>query len=208
MRLYMSWPHGSPEEMLDRAIAAAPIVAGLMKDAKREWPVRVEKDFSYCASRYAGDRWILAGDAGSFLDPVFSTGVSIALESGIEAASALDRAAKADDFAARRFAAFSRRQQRRYEFFRRFVTGFYTPEFRDLFFSPDPPPRIFRAVVTVLAGNWHPRWTTRLLIRAFFAAVALQRRFQLSPLLARREPGAGFPDPAGGANATPVAPSA
>jgi flavin-dependent dehydrogenase len=190
--LYMTWPHGSPEEMLERAIADTPIAAGIMKGAKREWPVRVEKDFSYFASRYAGDRWILAGDAGSFLDPVFSTGVSIALESGIEAAAELDGALRADDFRADRFARFSRRQRRRYETFRRFVVGFYTPQFRDLFFSPEPPKHIFRAVVTVLAGNWKPRFTTRALIELFFFFVAMQRRFDFSPRLARRTAGTGF----------------
>ena len=40
--------------------------------------MRVERDFSYGARAYAGDRWIVVGDAGSFLDPVFSTGVAIA----------------------------------------------------------------------------------------------------------------------------------
>ena len=59
------------------------------RSAQREWPVRVEKDFSFGSRAYAGDRWVLAGDAGSFLDPVFSTGVAIALESGLEAAQAV-----------------------------------------------------------------------------------------------------------------------
>ena len=104
-----------------------------MREARREWPVRVEKDFSYSASAYAGDRWILAGDAGSFLDPVFSTGVSIAMESGIEAAAELHRALPRNDFSAASFAAFSRRQRKRFETFRRFVVGFYTPQFRDVF---------------------------------------------------------------------------
>jgi 2-polyprenyl-6-methoxyphenol hydroxylase-like FAD-dependent oxidoreductase len=83
------------------------------------------EDFSFSASAYAGDRWILAGDAGSFLDPVFSTGVSIAMESGIEAANELDRARKRDDFSARSFAAFSRRQRKRFQTFRRFVIGLH-----------------------------------------------------------------------------------
>lgn len=191
--LYMTWPHGSPEQMLERAIADTPVAAEIMRPAKREWPVRVEKDFSYSASRYAGERWILVGDAGSFLDPVFSTGVSIALESGIEAAEELTAALAANDFSQRRFARFSRRQGRRFRMFRRFVVGFYTPQFRDLFFSPEPPKRIFRAVVTVLAGNWHPRFSTRVLIEIFFLFVALQRRWSLSPRLARRGRSAGFP---------------
>jgi flavin-dependent dehydrogenase len=135
--LYRRLANGdSPKETLNRTIADTPIVAELMREARREWAVRVEKDFSYSASAYAGDRWILAGDAGSFLDPVFSTGVSIAMESGIEAAAELHRAFGRNDFSASSFAAFSRRQRKRFERFRRFVVGFYTPQFRDVFFSP------------------------------------------------------------------------
>ena len=191
--LYTQWPKGSPEEMLDRAIADTPVLADLMRGATREWPVRVEKDFSYSASAYAGDRWILAGDAGSFLDPVFSTGVSIAMESGIEAAIELDRALARNDFSARQFAAFSRRQRRRFKTFRRFVVGFYTPQFRDLFFDPNPPRHIFKAVVTVLAGKWDSSLRTRLLNRVFFAIVAIQKRFSLTRMMFRRDPSAGYP---------------
>ena len=168
-------------------------MAELMRDARREWPVRVEKDFSYSASTYAGDRWILAGDAGSFLDPVFSSGVSIAMESGIEAATALDRARARNDFSAGGFAAFSRRQSKRFQAFRRFVVGFYSPQFRDLFFSPEPPTILFRAVVTVLAGNWNPGLWTRAMNRIFFFFVALQKRFSPSTRLFRRDAAAGYP---------------
>jgi flavin-dependent dehydrogenase len=184
---------GTAEERLNRAIADTPVVAELMREARREWPVRVEKDFSYSASAYAGDRWILAGDAGSFLDPVFSTGVSIAMESGIEAAAELDRALARNDFSARSFAAFSRRQRKRFEIFREFVVGFYTPEFRDLFFDSNPPRQIFRSMVTVLAGNWNPSLWTRFLNRVFFAVVAIQKRFALAPRRFRRDAAAGYP---------------
>ena len=191
--LFLQMPDGTNEERLDRAIADTPLVARLMKDARREWPVRVEKDFSYRASTYAGDRWILAGDAGSFLDPVFSTGVSIAMESGIEAAAELDRAVRRNDFSARNFAAFSRRQRRRYETFRQFVIGFYSPQFRDLFFDPEPPRRMFRAVVTVLSGRWNARPATRFMNSLFFALVALQKRFKFARSRFRRDATAGYP---------------
>jgi flavin-dependent dehydrogenase len=192
--LYLQGPKGTPEEVLAQAIADTPAVAELMRDAERAWPVRVEKDFSYSASAYAGDRWILAGDSGSFLDPVFSTGVSIAMESGIEAAGELDRALARKAFQARSFAAFSRRQQRRFRIFRRFVIGFYTPEFRDLFFGPDPPKHLFRAVATVLAGRWDASLKTRLLNQIFFAAVELQKHVRFSPELFARDASAGYPE--------------
>jgi flavin-dependent dehydrogenase len=191
--LFLQMPPGSNEERLERAIADTPVVAELMRNAKREWPIRVEKDFSYSASKYAGDRWLLAGDAGSFLDPVFSTGVSIAMESGIEAAAELDRALARNDFSARRFAAFSRRQRTRYEAFRRFVIGFYSPQFRDLFFSEDPPRVLFRAVVTVLSGRWNASWRTRLLNRVFFAMVGLQKHIAVGGARFRRDTTAGYP---------------
>lgn len=191
--LYSGRTQGTPEERLADAIEDTPVVKELMRDAQRAWPVRVEKDFSYSASKYAGNRWILAGDAGSFLDPVFSTGVSIAMESGIEAALELDRAKVKDDFSERRFAAFSRRQRKRYQSFRRFVIGFYSPEFRDLFFDPEPPEWIFRAVVTVLAGRWDTTLATRLLNRFFFVSVAMQRAFSFSTKRFRRDAGAGYP---------------
>ena len=193
-RLFLAMPSGSNEERLERAIADTPAVADLMRNATREWPVRAEKDFSYSSAAYAGNRWILVGDAGSFLDPVFSTGVSIAMESGIEAAAELDRCLARGDFSAAMFTAFSRRQRRRFELFRRYVIGFYTPEFRDRFFTPNPPAWIFRSVVTVLAGNWDPSLWTRFLGHVFFASVAIQKQLPRGKTRFRRDSAAGYPE--------------
>jgi flavin-dependent dehydrogenase len=173
-----------PGPLLDRAIAETPAVAGLLANARREWPVRVEKDFSFGSRAYAGTRWVLVGDAGSFLDPVFSTGVAIALESGLEAAQAIDEGLKTDDLSVRQFRRFDRRQRQRYRSFRRFVLGFYTPEFRDLFFNDDPPPRMFRSLVTVFAGYWQPSLATRTWVALFFLLVRLQRWVRVAPRLA------------------------
>jgi len=191
--LYRKLSNGSSEETLNRTISDTPIMAELMREARREWPVRVEKDFSYSASTYAGDRWVLAGDAGSFLDPVFSTGVSIAMESGIEAGAELHRALVRNDFSAASLKTFSSRQQKRFRTFRRFVVGFYTPQFRDIFFNPHPPKLIFRSVVTILAGRWNPSLWTRFLNELFFALVWIQKRFALRGSNFRRDPEAGYP---------------
>ena len=194
LRLYRRLAKDLPEETLNSAIADTPLIAELMRDARREWPVRVEKDFSYSASAYAGDRWILAGDAGFFLDPVFSTGVSVAMESGIEAAAELHRALMRNDFSASRFTTFSRRHHKRFKTFRRFVVGFYTPQFRDIFFSPEPPRLIFRSVVTILAGRWNASLWTRFLNQLFFGVVAIQKHFNTTQRGFRRDRDAGYPD--------------
>jgi flavin-dependent dehydrogenase len=191
--LYGRLANGSPEETFHVTIADTPVVAELMREARREWPVRVEKDLSYSASVYAGHRWILAGDAGSFLDPVFSTGVSIAMESGMEAAAELDRALASNNFSASNFTAFSRRQRKRFNRFRRFVVGFYTPQFRDVFFSPEPPTLIFRSVVTILAGKWNASLWTRFLNQLFFGIISIQKRFNVTGCAFRRDREAGYP---------------
>jgi flavin-dependent dehydrogenase len=179
--VFQAQPKMVPGELLERLIADTPAVAVLMRRAERRWPVRVERDFSYGSRRYAGDRWITVGDAGSFLDPVFSSGVAIALESALEGARAVDRGLARGDLSARAFATFNRRQRGRYRAFRRFVLSFYSVAFRDLFFSEDPPPRMFRAIVTVLAGYWRPSLITRCWLWLFFVTVRLQPWLHFAP---------------------------
>jgi flavin-dependent dehydrogenase len=179
---FRAQPRMEPEALLTKLIAETPAVACLMTGAERRWPVRVERDFSYGSKAYAGDRWLLVGDAGSFLDPVFSSGVAIAMESGLEAARAIDDGLAANDLTARAFATFARRQRARYRAFRRFVVAFYTAGFRDLFFSPHPPPAMFRAIVTVLAGYWQPSWPQRLWLTLFFFNVWAKERFKVAKL--------------------------
>jgi len=172
-----------PAALFARAVAETPALARLLSAAERVWPVRVEKDFSFGSRAYAGDRWLLAGDAGSFLDPVFSTGVAIALESGLEAAQTVADGLDAGDLSAARFHRYASRQRQRYSSFRRFVLGFYSAEFRDLFFAADPPDRIFRSLVTVFAGYWKPTLRTRFWVALFFLLVRLQRWIPFSPRL-------------------------
>jgi flavin-dependent dehydrogenase len=178
---FAAQPRLDHEALLTHLIADTSAVARLMRHATRRWPVRVERDFSYGATAYAGDRWLIVGDAGSFLDPVFSTGVAIALESGLEGGRAVERGLATGDLSARAFALFDRRQKARYRSFRRFVSGFYTRGFRDLIFSSDPPPRLFRAVTTVMAGYWRPRWPTRAWLWLFFLIARMQGRIAIVP---------------------------
>jgi flavin-dependent dehydrogenase len=172
------------EALLSRLIDETPVVARLLRDARRQWPVRVERDFSFGSRAYAGDRWLLVGDAGSFLDPVFSTGVAIAMESGLEAALALHAALDRTTLTRRQFRRFERRQRLRYASFRRFVLAFYSRGFRDLFFQPEPPSRLFRALIAVFAGYWRPSAMSRFWVALFLLLVRLQPRLRLVPPVA------------------------
>jgi FADH2-dependent halogenase len=171
------------EESLARYLAETPAATALASQARRVSPARFDADYSYESRRYAGDRWLLVGDAGAFLDPIFSTGVFLALQSGLEAAAALDAGLAAGDLSRRRFARYERTVGQRYRYFRRFAVGFYDPPFRDLFFRPSGPSGIREAVLSVLAGNWRPSLATRFRIALFFVLVAWHRRFPIAPRL-------------------------
>ncbi|MFN7979032.1 MAG: NAD(P)/FAD-dependent oxidoreductase [Vicinamibacterales bacterium] len=181
--VYNAAPRRSPEESLAGFIAEAPAAAALMANAQPVSPARFEADFSYVHSQLAGDRFVIAGDAGAFLDPIFSTGVLLGMQAGIDAAEALDAALAAGDLSRSRFAAYEAAVVRRYQHFRRFVVGFYDPAFRDLFFQPSGPFGTYEAVLSVLGGNWKPSLLTRLRLWYFLALVRLQRHVALAPRL-------------------------
>lgn len=63
------------------AVASRPELEGWLKSSKQLRPLTTEGDYSYAMKQIAGDRYLLIGDAARFVDPIFSTGVSIALNS-------------------------------------------------------------------------------------------------------------------------------
>jgi FADH2-dependent halogenase len=178
--VYKRKAQSSPEETLDHFLAETPAAARLVAGTRPVTPARFDADYSYLHDRHAGDRFVLVGDAGAFLDPIFSTGVLLAMQSGIEAAEVVSEGLRAGDLRAHRFAAYERTLVRRYHYFRRFAVGFYDRPFRDLFFSRSSRFGIYESVLSVLGGNWRPSWKTRLRLRAFFALVALQRIFPIA----------------------------
>jgi len=176
-----------PEDSLTHYLTGTAGLAPLLAHARRVSPARFDADYSYLGSSLAGDRWIAVGDAAAFLDPIFSTGVLLAMQAGLEAAEAIDDSLRAGEPARHRFAACEWLVRQRYHHFRRFAVGFYDPYFRDLWFRPASRLGIFGAILSVLAGNWRPSWMTRQRIRFFFTLVALRRFFRL-PVTSGRIP--------------------
>ena len=119
--------------------------------ATRRSDVRVTSDFSYSAPRLYGPRFVVMGDAGFFLDPVFSSGVHLAVSAGVYGAEALHQRLTTRTVIdpLRRYAWRMRRAQRLY---RRFIYGWYAPGFLELFLSPTRKLQMLEAVTSVLAG--------------------------------------------------------
>ncbi len=171
----------TPESILDRILTSTPVAAEQTVSAKRVSKACYEADFCYQPTAFAGHRWLLAGDAAAFLDPAFSTGVMLALESGLDAAVAVDHALEEPCWPSLAFDDYQHTQRQRYRFFRRFAYGFYDPAFRDLFFQPTNRCGMLDAIVSGLSGNWRLSRLHRLRLRLFFALVWLQRYLPVAP---------------------------
>ena len=85
-------------------------------------------EYTFRSEFSAADGLVLAGDAYGFLDPVFSSGLMLALKSGVAAADAAHDAIHAGDFRAERFEAYSRVMHEGIENMRKLVYAFYDPQ--------------------------------------------------------------------------------
>lgn len=95
----------------------------------REGPYYVTDEWSYRSKYCAADGLVLAGDAFGFLDPVFSSGLFLALRGGELAGDAVHAALEAGDVSARRFEAYGARMSKGFDAMRNLVHAFYTHEF-------------------------------------------------------------------------------
>lgn len=181
--VYNATSRGTPDATLDEFICETPAAAALLARAEAVSPGRFEADYSYLHTQHAGDRFLIAGDAGAFLDPIFSTGVLLAMQTGIEAGRELSDGLTAGHLERAHFSAYEARLVKRYKYFRRFAAGFYDPAFRDLFFSPSARFGLYEAVLSVIAGNWQPSLALRLRLACFFLLVRLQRWLPIAPRL-------------------------
>ena len=124
--------------------------------------MRAVRDFSYLSRQIAGDGWILAGDAFGFLDPIYSSGVLLALKSGELAADAILDGLAAGDLSAARL----RRHEADYVAgmlaIRRLVYAFYDPGFSFRTFLRRHPD-LRQEVIDLLSGNVFRKPVGRLL---------------------------------------------
>ena len=164
-----------PEELLERTIGETPYTAERMKDAERVNEVRTRKDFSYAMERIVGENFALVGDAAGFLDPIFSTGVYMAMKAAGIVSDAIEAKLRRGDM--RPLRVYERSLQRAIGRYLHFVSNFYTRPFLEIFLQPAPRFGLMQAIVRVLAGDVWGTPGGRFKLRLFFLLVALQRRF-------------------------------
>jgi flavin-dependent dehydrogenase len=148
-----------PAAILAREAQACVWIRERLAPAQQVEPVRVTAEYSYHSRGIGGDGFCLVGDAFAFLDPIFSSGVFLALKSGELAADALHVALEAGDVSAARFDDYHRAQEHAVSSFRRLVLAFYDPtfSFREFLSAyPQHHPRVVDTLVGNVAGDLTP----------------------------------------------------
>lgn len=142
-----------PEEFLLKTLALSPSLAERMRGAELDGKVRATGNFTYLSTRASGDGYLLVGDAFAFLDPVFSSGVHLALTGAFMAADVVDKILYRPEWASRLTRLYERNLRRGMRRFSWFIYRFNTPAFHHLFMSPSNRFRMIEAITTMLAGD-------------------------------------------------------
>ena len=171
----------TPEVALEDLIREQPQIWSRMARAERVTEVYSASDYSYRNTSLYGDRWLLAGDAAGFIDPVFSTGVFLGIRSGEEAANALAEALKNPRGRAAAFKKYERSVNRVMDLYLRFVNNWYKPQFAEVITRPTQHLQLAPTVNAVLAGNLSNSFPIWWRLQVFYLVVFLQRFFPLCP---------------------------
>jgi len=176
----------SLDERFERLVERSPRMREFLAGSRRTSRAVGISDYSTSSARAAGEGWVLVGDAATFLDPVFSTGVFLAMAMGVRAAEALDRALEKPGTArAADLLPYAKAANRLVGRFRRFVYAFYDPVFFEAFCSKEPFDRMRAAVTTILSGGVEKiPLRARIWIELVFLSVAFdrfRRRLGLGP---------------------------
>jgi flavin-dependent dehydrogenase len=150
---YMKSRKTPPSQFLLDTIALCPALAERLREAQLLSPATATGNYSYVAKRTGGRNYVMLGDAFTFIDPVFSAGVFLAMQSAFVGANTVETCLDQPRRAARALAAFDRSMRRGPSVFSWFVYRVTTPSLRDLFMAPSNRFRLQEALLSILAGD-------------------------------------------------------
>lgn len=142
-----------PDDFFWSSVRASRSIGPRMLDAKPVGELHTEADFSYTSDRYVADRLIKVGDAGAFIDPVFSSGVFLSVKAAEMAAKVIHRALGTGDFSEASFAEFEQNVRHGTKVFWAFIDAFYNKEFLSRMVSSRRRPLLQKSITSLLAGD-------------------------------------------------------
>lgn len=151
---YLKTRRGSLEEFLGETLNGIAEIHGRLRNATLVGSVQATGNYSYLSTRMHGPGYLMIGDAFAFIDPVFSSGVYLAMSS---ATSGVDVADAWLNGSARQYRRESRRHERKMGrgigIFSWFIYRFTTPAMRYLMSNPRNTLRVYESVISMLAGD-------------------------------------------------------
>ena len=128
-RSYMLEDRGSPEQTFADELALCPAMQRRLALSTNIEKYRVAREFSYTTTQQSGDGWVLVGDAMGFIDPIYSSGVYFALQSGIMAADVVVTGLRNDDTSATQLASWVDEFKEGTQWIRKLVDVYYCNPF-------------------------------------------------------------------------------
>ena len=150
---YMKSRKADTRQFFFDTIARCPALAERLAQARLPGGVTATGNYSYFSERMYGERWILIGDAWAFVDPVFSSGVLLGMNSAFQGAEAIDTWLRDPAKAPAALARFEKTVRSGVRNFSWFIYRMTTPGIETLFMQPSDKLRMQTAVISLLAGD-------------------------------------------------------
>ncbi len=166
-----------PEAMFRQVVARSEKMGRAMEEAEPLGAFHATADYNYRARRFAAPRMVLVGDAACFLDPMFSTGVFLALFSAKLASEEIIRAHRRGgrELSLVQRWRYARRLNRNVANLERLVLAFYDNASFAVFMERQAPLRMFPAINSLVAGHADPPWPVRWRYWLFLLVCRVQR---------------------------------
>jgi len=174
----------TPQESFENTIQNNVELKFRLKRAERVGEYHTESDYTFRHHYAAGPRWLLVGDSAGFIDPIFSSGVMVALRSSRAAAMAILRAeAQNRPLSGGEQRAYTRDVKKMTGVFLDMIRMFYDRHAFEVFMGPSPMLDLPRAVMNLVAGNTHLSWSLQWRVWVFYTLCWVQRYVQIAPRL-------------------------
>jgi flavin-dependent dehydrogenase len=164
-----------PETVFQEAVESTKAVADRFPNAEALGEIQVAADFSYKNKSLVAPRVVRVGDAAGFIDPVFSSGVMLAMSSGREGARVVDGALRSGRAMTPAMRSYEKRTWKNVGVYWEFIENFYKLHFARIFFQPVNKYRMVCAINAVLAGRTDLTFPIRFRLRVFFFLAWLNR---------------------------------
>ena len=165
------------KEFFYDTIALCPGLAARLKDATLvDDAVHATGNYSYIARHSAGDRYLMLGDAYTFIDPMFSTGVYLAMHSAFDGAEVVATCLDKPAEAAQARAVFERTMRKGPSVYQWIIFRVTNPTIRDMFMHPANPFRVQEALMSMLAGDIYgktPIWGALRMFKALYYMISI-----------------------------------